>query len=106
MKLCTQNFVSMARAGTGFNRKQWNRCYQHQCQFMFSLAVKEYTDRFEVLLAGDHRHSHHESNLKGILGVKQRNAVINAAKRSLTSKHSILESGWEVITTVAGLLAG
>ena len=89
--LCAQSYVSCARAETGFNRRQWNCPYRRKCDCLVALAVKEYKDRYELLRAGAHDRSSHAQS-KGILNVRQRNAVINSVKSAPLAAGSAVQS--------------
>ena len=84
-----QNYVS--GSAKGFNRTQYNCPYRYQCDCMNAFAIKEFSDRHELLQSGEHdRHSHHAT--KGILSVKQRNAVIGAVKAAPLSTGAAVHS--------------
>ncbi len=87
-------YVSCARAETGFNRRQWNCPYHSKCDCLIALAVKEYKDRYELLRSVAHDRSSHAQS-KGILSVKQRNAVINAVELAPLAAGSAVQSNLE-----------
>ena len=76
----SQNYRSMSKKTSGFESLQLHCPFRHKCNCYVAIKLMKYPDKTVMMQAGDHTCESHVGKQRGVLTVKQRGAVVRAAR--------------------------